>query len=125
MLHNLLQKQKGWDSLVTPKLKCHVFDPDSLEKDKLAYRNFYKEFENCVFSVESKSLKQINLKNHLKGYAHKIISHLSISDANFDTAVEILEQELLDKNILLTLFSSLLMTQNPFKIRILNQLRCF
>ena len=78
---------------VTPKLKCPVFDPDSLEKDKLAYLNFYKEFENCVLSVEGKSLKLIILK----GYAHRIISYLSISDANFNTAVEILERKFLNK----------------------------
>ena len=76
---------------VTPKFKCPVFDPDSLEEDKLAYLNFYKEFENCVLSVEGKPLKLIILMNYLKIYAHRIISHQSISDANFDMAVEILE----------------------------------
>ena len=70
-------------------------------------------------------MKLIILKNHLNGYAHRMITHLSISDANFDTAVEILERGVLDKNILLTPFSTLLMTQNPFEIRILNQLRCY
>ena len=62
---------------VTPKFKCPVFDPDSLEEDKLAYLNFYKEFENSFLSIEGKSLKLIILKNHLKGYVHWIISHLS------------------------------------------------
>ena len=41
--------------IVTLKLKCPVFDPDSLENDKLADLNFYKEFENCVSSIKSKS----------------------------------------------------------------------
>ena len=93
---------------VTPKMKCPVFDSDSLENDKLTYLNFYKEFENCVSSVEGKSLKLIILKNHLKGYTHRILSHLSISDVNLDTAVEILQREFLNKKYIVnTIFKSI------------------
>ena len=86
---------------VTPKLNCPFFNPEDLSKDKLAYLNFFKEFRNCVLSTKSKSLRLIILKNHLRGYAQKIINHLSISDTNFDVAVEILDKEFLDREYII------------------------
>ena len=79
---------------VFPKLKSPVYNPDELERDKVAYLNFFREFENCCMSVESKSLRLIVLKNHLK-----ILCHLSISEDNFDIAVGILNREFLDEKI--------------------------
>ena len=38
------------DHYVSPKLKCPVFDSENLERDKLAYPNIYREFENCCLS---------------------------------------------------------------------------
>ena len=75
---------------MTPKLNCPYFNPENLSLDKLANFNFLKEFQNCVQSTKSKSLRLIILENHLRGYAQKIINLLSISEANFDIAVKIL-----------------------------------
>lgn len=47
-------------------------------------------------------------KNHLKGYAQRIISHLFISDLNFDIAVDILKKEFLDRDYIVnSIFKSI------------------
>lgn len=82
---------------MAPKLKCPVFDPSSLVGDKLAYKIFLVQFENCVLGMHDKALKLLILKNHLRGHALKIVSHLSISAESFDIALEILSSEYLDE----------------------------
>lgn len=65
--------------------------PESLEKDKLAYLNFFfKEFENCALSIDNRSLRLIILRNHMRGHAPKLINHLTISDENCGSALDIL-----------------------------------
>ena len=65
--------------------------------DKLAYKIFLVQFENCVLGLHDKALKLLIFKNHLRGHALKIVSHLSISADSFDVALEILSGEYLDK----------------------------
>ena len=36
---------------MTPKLKWPVFDPRNLNCDRLAYKIFLMQFENCVLSM--------------------------------------------------------------------------
>ena len=42
---------------MAPKLKCPVFDPYSLTSDRLAYKNFLMQFENCVLGMHDKARK--------------------------------------------------------------------
>ena len=49
----------------------------------------------------SNSTKLTYLKNYVKGYAYKLISHLQISDVNYQIAIEVLEKEFLNKEALI------------------------
>ena len=73
---------------MVPRLKCPVFDPSSLISDWLAYKNFLMQFENCVLGLHDKALKSL------------LSSHLSISVESFDTVLEVLRSEYLDKRYL-------------------------
>ena len=50
---------------MSPKLKCPVFDPSSLNCYRLADKNFFTQFENCVLGIQDKVLKLLILKNKL------------------------------------------------------------
>ena len=69
-----------------PKLTCKVFDGEST--DKLEFKNFLLQFNNCVDSSGklSDSSKLTYLRSFLSGYAFKVISHLSVSDDNYAVA---------------------------------------
>lgn len=77
---------------VALKLKWPIFYPESLTRDKLSYLIFFKILK-IVLSIKNNSLELIILKNHLVEYAH-----LSISDINFNVAIEILDKEFLDRD---------------------------
>ena len=79
-----------------PKLTCKVFDGEST--DKLEFKNFLLQFNNCVDSSGklSDSSKLTYLRSFLSGYAFKVISHLSISDDNYAIALTLLKDEFLD-----------------------------
>ena len=79
-----------------PKLTCKVFDGEST--DKLEFKTFLLQFNNCVDSSGklSDSSKLTYLRSFLIGYAFKVISHLSISDDNYAVALTLLKDEFLD-----------------------------
>ena len=81
---------------VKPKLQCSQFSGKDV--DKLEFKNFLIQFQNCVDAGGSLpgSAKLTYLRSYLTGYAYKIISHLSITDDNYDTAVALLKDEFLD-----------------------------
>ena len=56
-----------------------------------------------MLSIKNKSLRLIILKDHLSWYAQRIISHLFISDINFNEAIEILDEDFLDKDYIINI----------------------
>ena len=81
---------------VKPKLQCSQFSGKDV--DKLELKNFLIQFQNCVDAGGNLpgSAKLTYLRSYLTGYAYKIISHLSITNDNFDIAITLLKDELLD-----------------------------
>ena len=81
---------------VKPKLQCSQFS--GKDADKLEFKNFLIQFQNCVDAGGNLpgSAKLTYLRSYLTGYAYKIISHLSITDDNYNTAVALLKDEFLD-----------------------------
>ena len=83
-------------SVKLPKLTCKTFDGEGT--DKLEFKNFLLQFNNCVDACGklSDSSKLTYLRGYLTGYAFKVISHLSISDNNYAVALTLLKDEFLD-----------------------------
>ena len=63
---------------------------------KFEFKNFLAQFENCVTSVESPKVKLSLLKSFLTGYASKLISNLSLKNENYDVAINLLKNNILD-----------------------------
>ena len=78
------------------KLECKISDGTS--KDKLEFKNFLTQFSNCIDAcgTMSDANKLTYLRSYLSGYALKIISHLSVTDDNYDVAFSLLKEEFLD-----------------------------
>ena len=74
-----------------PKLECKIFDGTS--KD-----NFLTKFSNCTDACGtlSSANKLTYLRSYLSGYTLKIISHISVTDDNYDVAFSLLRTEFLD-----------------------------
>ena len=79
-----------------PKLECKIFDGTS--KDKLEFKNFVTQFSNCIDACGtlSDANKLTYLRSYLSSYALKIITHLSVTDDNYDVAYFLLKEEFLD-----------------------------
>ena len=79
-----------------PKLECKIFDGTS--EDKLEFKNFLTQFSNCIDACGtlSDANKLTYLRSYLSGYALKVISHLSVTDDNYDIAFSPLKEEFLD-----------------------------
>lgn len=85
-----------------------LFDPSISSLQKLMF------CLQVIVILYSKSLRLVILKNHLRCYAYKVVCHLSILDANFDTAVEILNQEFQDKKYIVgEIFKSIIDDSKP------------
>ena len=83
-----------------PQLKCDTFDGRS--NDKLEFKNFLLQFNNCIDACGqlSGSSKLTYLRSYLVGFAFRVISHLSISDENYDVAIKLLKEEFLDEEFI-------------------------
>ena len=79
---------------MVPKLQCVKFNGNS--SDKFAFKNFLSQFQNCVANMRSNSSKLSYLRSVLSDYAFSIISHLTITDSNYEVAINILRAEFLD-----------------------------
>ena len=81
--------------LKLPNLELEYFSGE--EKDALKYSEFIGKFKNLIGNRDSlsKSVKLTYLKNYIRGYAAKVISHLIIEDQNYDVALAILDAEFL------------------------------
>ena len=79
-----------------PRLECDKFDGQT--DDKLAFKNFLQQFNNCIDACGqlSNASKLTYLRSYLSGYAFRVISHLSVSDDNYDAAIKLLKEEFLD-----------------------------
>jgi hypothetical protein len=79
-----------------PPLKCEMFEDNVL--NRFQFRNFLLQFENIVGNRKdlNKACKMTYLVSYLQGKAFNIIKHLSISEANYEQALNLLKVEFLD-----------------------------
>lgn len=84
-----------------PRLQCKTFSGTDLQ-DKFSFKNFLSQFDNVIDSIPNitDSAKLTYLRSFLSDYAFTIISHLSISDENFDVAIDLLKAEFLDEEFI-------------------------
>ena len=96
-----------------PKLECKIFDGTS--KHKLEFNHFLTQFSNCVDACGtlSNASKLTYLRCHLSGYALKIISHLSVTNDNFDVALSLLKEEFLDVPYIVDESFKILLSSSP------------
>ena len=64
----------------------------------MEFKNFLTQFSNCIDAccTLSNANKLTYLRSYLSGYALKIITHLSVTDDNYDVAFSLLKEEFLD-----------------------------
>ena len=96
-----------------PEIKCKTFSGKST--DKFEFKNFLKQFQNCVDSCErlTDSGKLNYLKGYLTDYAFSTISHLSISDENYQVAISTLKDEFLDEKFIIDESLKQLLVMHP------------
>ena len=96
-----------------PKLECKIFDGTS--KDKLEFKNFLTQFSNCIDAcgILSSANKVTYSHSYLSGYALKIISHLSVTDDNYDVAFSLLKEEFLDISYIVDESFKALLSSSP------------
>ena len=84
-----------------PSLDCSTFS--GKEKDKFAFNTFFNQFKNVIGS--RKNLSDANKLTYLVGclrdYALSVVKHLSITDDNYEIAIQMLEREFLDKEFII------------------------
>lgn len=78
-----------------PKLNCPKFSGKNCE-DKFAFKNFLTQFQNCMVAVKCKAIKLQYLRGYLADYALQIIQHLTITNENYDVAIQLLKEEYWD-----------------------------
>ena len=100
-------------SVKLPRLECDKFD--GMSEDKMAFKNFLQQFTNCIEACGqlSKASKLTYLRSYLTGYAFRVISHLSISDDNYDIAISLLKNEFLDVEYIIDETFKLLLSKSP------------
>ena len=90
------------DFSLRPLLKCATFDGLDCNNKKFKFKNFLMQFENCTAGVHSKATKLQYLLSFLEGYPLQLVQHLSISEDNFDTAIQLLKDEYLDREFIIS-----------------------
>ena len=99
---------------ITPKLQCCKFS-GSPTLGKFEYKNFKAQFENCVRHVTSGAVKLAHLRGYLTDTAFDIVSHLTLEDANYELAIELLDEQFLDKPFMLDEIMQQIVNQNMMK----------
>jgi len=86
--------------LKLPELKCETFSGEGVSQ--LEFHSFITSFNNVIgFRTNiTDSIKLTYLKTYLKGYAHKLVNHLQVSNENYSVALELLKSEFLNVNTL-------------------------
>ena len=84
-----------------PSLGCGTFT--GRERDKFAFTTFLDQFNNVIGSRRnlSDSSKLAYLVGYLRDYALTVVKHLSITDENYHVAIQMLEQEFMDKEFII------------------------
>ena len=84
--------------LKLPPFECPKFSGESSNSSE--YFDFRSQFFNLVGNRSNLtgSTKFSYLRSYLKGYAFKVVHHLSVTDTNFEVAVQVLDDEFLDKD---------------------------
>ena len=113
------------DNVKLPRLECDKFDGES--QDKMAFKNFLQQFHNCinVSGQLSDSSKLTYLRGYLKGYAFRVISHLSVSDDNYAVALKLLKEEFLDEEYIIDETFKLLLNKSPKFDHSFSDVRCY
>ena len=97
-LREVFQQLKNSDyDAKPPPLNCPDFSGE--KEDKLEFKTFLQQFKDVIDKNKnmSKTRKLTYLKNYLKGYAYKLVQHLSLDDANYERALKLLKDEFLDE----------------------------
>ena len=96
-----------------PKLSCKTFSGKG--KDKLEFKNFWTQFQNCIDACGdlSGANKLTYLRSYLDGYALQLISHLTINDDNYKVAQELLKEEYLDEEFIIDESFKSLLSSSP------------
>lgn len=81
-IHAMISEMKQTE-VRPPPLQCASFENNL--KDKFAFKNFLTQFQNLIQSKKnlSEASKLTYLRGYMKGYALKVIEHLSVTDENF------------------------------------------
>ena len=77
-----------------PRMQCVKFS--GISNDRFCFNNLFSQFENYVANMQSNSSKLSYLRSVLTDYAFSITSHLTITDANYEIAVNLLKAKFLD-----------------------------
>ena len=114
-----------------PDLKCPVFSGEG--NNNLEYHSFLSQFNNAVGLRKnlSPATKLTYLRSYLKGYAQKVIQHLKVTDSNYEVALNLLNSEFLNTQLLVDeLFKKLIELKPKFDPNYLetklfiNEVRC-
>ena len=84
-----------------PNLQCAFFSGEAHTATE--YSAFIVQFNNVVGlrANLSESVKLTYLRSYLRGYAFKVISHLTISEENYPVVLALLEREFLNKDLII------------------------
>ena len=128
--NEVVRTEREFD-LKLPKLQCGLFSGEG--NNELEYFSFLQQFDNVVGNRTNlcDSTKLTYLKSFLRGYALKVVQHLSILDGNYAVARTLLEKEFLNKEAIIhELFDKLLSLAPKFDTTyketkiFINDIRC-
>ena len=96
-----------------PKLECKIFDGTS--KDNLEFKNYLTQFCNCTDACGTlfNANKLTYLCSYLSGYALEIISHLPLTDDNYDVVFSLLREQFLDIHYIVDESFKTLLSSSP------------
>ena len=87
------------NNAITPKLTCNKFSGKT--NNKFEYKNFMVQFTNCTANMTMNSAKLAYLRSCLSDFALQIISHLTVTEDNYDVAINLLNDEFLDEEFII------------------------
>ena len=96
-----------------PPLQCGTFEGGA--GDSLAFKAFLYQFQNVIGCKKNlaDSSKLAYLRGYLRGYALKIIQHLSLEDSNYEVAMKLLKNEFMDIEFIIDEFFKKLINDKP------------
>ena len=96
---------------LTPRLTCPKFS--GKVNSQWEFKNFLVQFENCVNQMTTLTARFSYLRSLLEGYAFQVISHLTVTEANYQVALNMLIEEFLDSDFLVDEMFKELLTDFP------------